>query len=151
VRLRVIEATPGSDEARGCDHDKNEAAEHKSKTVIPPSQFIFARMLSVFSTVFDRAQNTSMHLLHEAKRSGQIKSFILPYLGQLDRELPNPPANLVRREEAHAYPTDFNAMPDEWIERLSLRREQLTLCLSRAYIPDLIREAGVGEKGCHAD
>src|SRR6267154_1034028 len=49
-----------------------------------------------FSTVFDRAQNASMHRLHEARRSGQIKCFILPYLGQLDRELPNPPANLVR-------------------------------------------------------
>lgn len=106
----------------------------------PPSQFIFARMLSVFSTVFDRAQNASMHRLHEAQRSGQIKSFILPYLGQLDRELPNPPANLVRREEAHSYPTDFNAMRGEWIERLSLRGEQLTLCLARAYMPDLIRE-----------
>ena len=70
--------------------------------------------------------------------SGQIKSFIFPYLGQLDRELPNPPADLVRREEAHSYPTDFNAMPDEWIDRLSLRGEQLTLCLARAYIPDLI-------------
>ncbi len=106
----------------------------------PPSQFILARMLSVFSTLFDRAQNASMHRLHEAKRSGQIKSFILPYLGQLDRELPNPPANLVRREEAHAYPTDFSAMADEWIERLSLRGEQLTFCLARAYIPDLIRD-----------
>jgi NTE family protein len=116
----------------------------------PPSQFIFARMLSVFSAVFDRAQNASMHRLHEAKRSGQIKSFILPYLGQRDRELPNPPADLVRREEAHSYPTDFSAMPDEWIERLSLRGEQLTLCLARAYIPDLIREAGVGVSG-HPD
>jgi NTE family protein len=106
----------------------------------PPSQFIFARMLSVFSTVFDRAQNASIHRLHEAKQSGQIKSFILPYLGQIDRELPNPPANLVRREEAHSYPTDFDAMPHEWIERLSMRGEQLTLCLARAYIPDLIRE-----------
>jgi NTE family protein len=106
----------------------------------PPSQFILARMLSAFSTVFDRAQNSSMHRLHEAKRSGQIKNFILPYLGQLDRELPAPPADLVRREEAHSYPTNFNAMPGEWIERLSLRGEQLTLCLTRAYIPDLIRE-----------
>jgi NTE family protein len=101
----------------------------------PPSQFMFARMLSVFSTIFDRAQNASIHRLHEAQRSGQIKSFIFPYLGQLDRQLPNPPANLVRREEAHAYPTDFSAMPDEWIDRLSLRGEQLTLCLARAYIP----------------
>ena len=106
----------------------------------PPSQFIFARMLSVFSAVFDRAQNAAMHRLHEAQRSGQIKRFVFPYLGQQDRQLLNPPADLVRREEAHAYPTDFNAMPSEWIDRLSLRGEQLTLCLARAYIPELIRE-----------
>jgi NTE family protein len=109
----------------------------------PPSQFIFARMLSVFSTTFDRAQNAAIHRLHEAQRNGQIKKFILPYLGQLDRQLPNPPANLVRREEAHAYPTDFDPMPAEWIDRLSLRGEQLTLCLARAYIPDLIDERPV--------
>jgi NTE family protein len=57
----------------------------------PPSQFLFARMLSVFSTTFERAQNASIHRLHESRRSGKIKAFILPYLGQLDRELPNPP------------------------------------------------------------
>ncbi len=110
----------------------------------PPTQFLFARMLSVFSAIFDRAQNASIHRLHEAQRTGQIKTFIFPYLGQLDGKLPNPPANLVRREEAHAYPTDFSAMPEEWIERLSLRGEQLTLCLARAYIPDLIREDTLG-------
>jgi NTE family protein len=107
----------------------------------PPSQFIFARMLSVFGAIFDRAQNASMHRLHEAQRTGKIKSFIFPYLGQLDQQLPNPPANLVRREEAHAYPTNFSAMPDEWIDRLSLRGEQLTLCLARAYIPRLVHES----------
>jgi NTE family protein len=106
----------------------------------PPGQFIVARMLSVFSTIFDRAQNAAIHRLHEAQRAGQIKDFVFPYLGQLDRNLPNPPADLVRREEAHAYPTDFSAMPDEWIERLSLRGDQLTLCLARAYIPHLINE-----------
>jgi NTE family protein len=109
----------------------------------PPSQFIGARLLSVFSTIFDRAQNAAIHRLHEAQRTGQIKSFLFPYLGQLDRNLPNPPADLVRREEAHAYPTDFNAMSNEWIERLSLRGEQLTLCLALAYIPHLINETSV--------
>lgn len=104
----------------------------------PPSQFIIARMLSVFSTTFDRAQNASIHRLHEARRSGQIKGFAFPYLGQQDRELPNPPANLVRREEAHAYPTNFDPMPEEWINRLSTRGEQLTLCLVCAYLTDLI-------------
>ena len=115
-----------------------------------PSQFIVARMLSVFSTIFDRAQNAAIHRLHEAQRTGQIKNFVFPYLGQLDRNLPNPPPDLVRREEAHAYPTDFSAMPDEWIERLSLRGEQLTLCLARAYIPDLIRDVSPGEERRHA-
>jgi NTE family protein len=104
---------------------------------------MFARMVSVFSMIFDQAQNASIHRLHEAQRTGQIKRFIFPYLGQLDRQLPNPPANLVRREEAHAYPTDFNAMSGEWIERLSLRGEQLTLCLARTYIPGLIRDCSL--------
>ena len=67
----------------------------------------FCADVSVFSAVFDRAQNASMHRLHEAQRTGQIKGFLFPYLGQQDRQLPNPPADLVRREEAHAYPTEF--------------------------------------------
>jgi len=117
----------------------------------PPSQFIFARMLSVFSAIFDRAQNASMHRLHEAQRTGQIKGFVFPYLGQQDRQLPNPPADLVRREEAHAYPTDFNAMFGLWIDRLSLRGEQLTLCLARAYIPHVINEESPRSDDPHAD
>jgi NTE family protein len=104
----------------------------------PPSQFMLARMSSVFGALFDRAQNASIHRLHEAQRSGQIKHFIFPYLGQLDKSLPNPPSNLVRREEAHSYPTDFRAMSTDWIDRLSLRGEQLTACLARTYIPHLI-------------
>jgi NTE family protein len=111
----------------------------------PPSQFMLARISSVFGALFDRAQNTSIHRLHEAQRSGQIKHFILPYLGQLDKSLPNPPHDLVRREEAHAYPTNFNAMPKDWIDRLSLRGEQLTTCLARAYIPHLIDNCNAHE------
>lgn len=104
----------------------------------PPSQFIFARMVSVFSAVLDRAQNSAMHRLHEAQRNGHIKNFVLPYLGQLDSQLPKPPVGLVRREEVHAYPTDFDPMPEEWIDRLSLRGEQLTKCLVNAYAPHLV-------------
>lgn len=106
----------------------------------PPSQFLLARMLSVFSTLFDRAQNASIHRLHDAQRFGLIKNFIFPYLGQLDRQLPNPPPDLVRREETHSYPTNFNAMTVDWIDRLSQRGEQLTICLARAYLPHLLDE-----------
>jgi NTE family protein len=116
----------------------------------PPSQFIAARMMSVFSTIFDRAQNAAIHRLHEAQRTGKIKSFLFPYLGQLDRSLPNAPPDLVRREEAHAYPTNFNAMSEEWIERLSQRGEQLTLCLAQAYIPHLIGQVSQGQENQHA-
>jgi NTE family protein len=107
----------------------------------PPSQFMLGRMSSVFGALFDRAQNASIHRLHEARRSGQIKDFIFPYLGQLDKTLPDPPSDLIRREEAHSYPTDFNAMSTDWIDRLSLRGQQLTTCLARAYIPHLIQES----------
>ena len=79
-------------------------------------------------TLFDRAQSASIHRLYRAPRSGQIKNFIFPYLGQLDKALPNPPADLVRREEAQAYPANFSAMSPDWIDRLSLRGGQLTLC-----------------------
>jgi NTE family protein len=106
----------------------------------PPSQFLFARMTNVFSTIFDRAQNASMHRLHEAKQFGKIKHFILPYLGQQDRELPNLPANFVRRERVYSYPTDFNPMTEEWMERLISRGEQLTMCLARTYLSHLVSE-----------
>src|SRR3984957_7408849 len=102
----------------------------------PRQASLFLHACSAFlAPPFDRAQNAAIHRLHEAQRTGQIKSFVFPYLGQKDRELAKPPVNLVRREEAHAYPTDFDAMTDEWIDRLSLRGEQLTLCLARASVP----------------
>jgi len=53
-----------------------------------------------------------LNRLHELRNSGELTRFILPYLGQQDRELQDPPADLVRLEEAHAYPTDFNAMSE---------------------------------------
>jgi NTE family protein len=106
----------------------------------PPSQFLKSRMMSVFSTTFDRAQNASIQRLHDLRKAGEIKAFLFPYLGQLDHRVPNPPADLIRREDAHSYPTDFNAMPREWIDRLSLRGEQLTICLAREYIPNLISQ-----------
>ncbi|WP_368508672.1 hypothetical protein [Bradyrhizobium lupini] len=100
---------------------------------------MLARMSSVFGALFDRAQNASIHL-HEAQRSGQIKHFIFAYLGQLDKNRPTPLSDLV---DAHLDPTGFNAMQREWIDRLSTRGEQLTLCLARAYIPHLIDEPAI--------
>ena len=92
----------------------------------PPSQFLLARLTSAFATVHDRAQNAAMKRLFDLKNAGVLKNVLLPYLGQDDSRLMHRPADIVTREDVYAYPTDFSRMPDEWIEKLSRRGEQLT-------------------------
>lgn len=95
----------------------------------PPTHFLTGRLTSAFSCLLDRTQNLATNRLFELRDSGQLKGFILPYLGQDDSRLACPPPGLVSREEAFGYPTDFSAMSEEWIERLSKRGEQLTHAL----------------------
>src|SRR5205807_911577 len=66
----------------------------------------------------------------------RINGFILPYLGQLDAELPVSSQELVPRSEVIQYPTDFAAMPEKWIDKLSTRGEQLTRVLACAYLKE---------------
>ncbi|MET4606701.1 hypothetical protein ABIB90_006203 [Bradyrhizobium sp. JR4.1] len=51
---------------------------------------MLARMSSVFGALFDRAQNASIHRLHEAQRSGQINTSFFPISANLN--LPTPKA-----------------------------------------------------------
>jgi NTE family protein len=104
----------------------------------PPSQFFMARLASTFACIFDRAQNAAVKRLFDLKSSGQIRGFAMPFLGQDDSRLVFPPPDLVSREDAHGYPTDFSAMPEEWIEKISRRGEQLTLALVAEHMPWLI-------------
>ena len=104
----------------------------------PPSQFLIARLKSAFACIHDRAQNAAMKRLFELSESGKLRGFILPYLGQDDNRLKFPPAELVTREEAYAYPTDFSAMSPAWIERLTRRGEQLTRALIAEHLPALM-------------
>lgn len=95
----------------------------------PPTHFLTGRLASAFACALDRTQNAAMNRLFDLRDSGKLKGFILPYLGQDDARLGAPPIDLVSREEAFAYPTDFSAMSAEWIDRLSRRGEQLTKAL----------------------
>ena len=47
---------------------------------------------------------------------------------------------LFPREDVVEYPTDFAAMPTEWIEKLSGRGEQLTRALVKEYLSYLLEE-----------
>lgn len=102
-----------------------------------PLNFI-PRVFRSFEIVHRRVQDSTMHRLHHLKCSGSIKGFALPYLGQLDDRLPWKPSGLVPREDVINYPTNFAAMSDEWIDKISMRGEQLTRALISYYLYDLL-------------
>ncbi len=105
----------------------------------PPSQFFLARLKSTFATIHDRAQNAAMKRLFDLKNAGVLKNILLPYLGQDDRRLKYPPDDLVKRDDVYAYPTDFYAMPEEWIDKLSRRGGQLTHAVIAEHWPELLK------------
>ncbi len=103
----------------------------------PPNQFMIARLKSAFATIHDRAQNAATKRLFDLKEHGQLAAVVMPYLGQDDSRLKFRPSDLVTREDAYNYPTDFSAMSPVWIERLGRRGEQLTRALIEEYAPQL--------------
>lgn len=105
---------------------------------IPPSIFLISRLKASFAAVHDRAQNAAMKRLFDLKEAGRLRSFVLPYLDQADERLQYAPPDLVRRGEVSDYPTDFSAMPEDRIDRLSKRGEQLTLAVIREHAPELL-------------
>jgi len=96
-----------------------------------------SRLKASFATTHRRTHSMSYNLLHRLAASGDIRGFLLPYLGQLDHKLPNAPADLVSREAVFNYPTDFNPMNTDTIDLLSRRGEQLTHALIGLYHPGL--------------
>jgi NTE family protein len=102
------------------------------------SIFVKARLRAALGAMHGRAQNATMKRLYDLKGAGKIQHFVLPYLDQDDERLAFPPAGLVRRASVAGYPTNFSAMPDEWIERLSKRGEQLPLAVIREHAPHLL-------------
>lgn len=110
----------------------------ESGNVIPRG--FYRRVSRSFSVIHRRVQDSAMNRLHQLRSGGAIKGFILPYLGQLDDRLPSKPQDLVPRADVIEYGTDFAPMSDQWIERLSLRGEQLTKCLLTHYLSELFNE-----------
>jgi NTE family protein len=96
-----------------------------------------SRTQAAFETVFRKAQDGAIQRLHMHKRAGNLKGFILSYLGQQDNSLPLQPPDLVPRSEVFGYPTDFASMSGENIKRISLRGEQLTRIFLSHYCPGL--------------
>jgi NTE family protein len=85
-----------------------------------------------------RVQESTMRRLHHLRETGQIKGFIMPYLGQQDIKLINLPSDFITRSDVVNYPTDFAPMSDEWIRKLAGRGEQLTKNLIYRYLTELL-------------
>lgn len=104
-----------------------------------PGQFLIGRLKSAFACIHDRAQNAAMKRLYELRDSNKFHTVIIPYLGQDDSRLKFRPADLITREEAYSYPTDFSPMETEWIDRLGRRGEQLTKALIAEHAPGIFQ------------
>lgn len=96
-----------------------------SLEVTEPASMWGARMGASFESVFARAQNLAMKRLFDLRELGKLKGFMLPYLGQNDSTLKFPSHDMVTAESTAGYATNFNAMSNEWIDRLSRRGEQI--------------------------
>ncbi len=109
-----------------------------------PAAFLPSRMTAAFESMHARAQNLATARLFDLNRAGRVQHILLPYLGQDDRRLAVPPADLVTKESVAGYPTDFAAMPDEWIDRLSRCGEQLVHALLAEHWTGLGSKMGEG-------
>ncbi|MDD9984619.1 MAG: patatin-like phospholipase family protein [Gammaproteobacteria bacterium] len=92
------------------------------------------RMTQVVSAVMRKVQDATKQRLHDHAKAGRIDGFVYAGLGQIDRRVPLKPANWVDRQEVIRYPTDFSAMSEVNIQRLSGRGEAITRALVTQYL-----------------
>ncbi|MCY4283980.1 MAG: patatin-like phospholipase family protein [Thiotrichales bacterium] len=92
------------------------------------------RMTRVVSSVMRKVQDATKKRLHDHAKAGRIDGFVHAALGQIDRRVLLKPANWIDREDVIGYPTDFSAMSDENIRKLSGRGEAITRALVTQYL-----------------
>lgn len=95
----------------------------------PAPAFWVSRMHAVLETIHARAQNAAIKRLFDLEAGGRLKGFILSYLDKADSKVTHVHPNFVTASEVSNYPTDFSAMPEVWIGKLSRRGEQITHAL----------------------
>ncbi|MFQ5568248.1 MAG: patatin-like phospholipase family protein [Rhodothermales bacterium] len=98
-----------------------------------------SRMQRTVEAMFRKGQDRTMGQLFAQRASGDLEVLILPYLGMKDEALHRDadvgplPDDFVVQNQVIGYPTDFRAMSESDLDRLSGRGEQLTYLLTDAY------------------
>ncbi len=96
-----------------------------------------SRLSRSFIATFRKAQDATRGRLHHLVEHGELRGFVMPYLGQRESTLPHVPPDLITRDQVAAYPTDFAGMSEEAIALLAGRGEQLTRLLIEHWCPEL--------------
>ena len=92
------------------------------------------RVSAAASTTHRRSHNLTRSKLFALERSGDIDALVTAFLGMSDSNIPYAPADLVPRDAAVSYPTDFSPMTQEDIDILSRRGEQIMGQLAAYYV-----------------
>ena len=94
----------------------------------------WSRMVQVVVAVMRKVGDATKKRLHEHAAAGRINGFVYVGLGQMDDRVHPKPGNWVDRDEVINYPTDFNAMSHEDIEKLAGRGEAIARALVTRYL-----------------
>jgi predicted acylesterase/phospholipase RssA len=109
----------------------------RGRLPLAAGHFATSRLKRSYDITYRRAQDAARARLHQAAEAGLIDGFVHTYLGMPDERMPVPIADLVPDEDVRQYPTNFRAMPEDAMETISLRGEQLTRTLLAHYCPTL--------------
>lgn len=94
--------------------------------ISPTGSNWFSRMNSVVKSALARNENGAINRLFNLKESGTFENVVMAYLDQIDEVSAETREDiLISRKDVCEYPTNFSAMRDEWIDKLSLRGEQI--------------------------
>jgi NTE family protein len=96
------------------------------------------RLKRSFDITYRKTQDAGRGALHSARAAGHVDGFVHAYLGQIDRKLPMPIADLVPMDRVNDYKTNFRAMTEEDLDAVTTRGEQLTRALLTYYCPQLV-------------
>jgi NTE family protein len=101
--------------------------------VQPPTGFWYTRIVASTEAIHARAENLALNRLFNLRNAGNFEKVILAFLGQDDAQLKHVDMISVGRADALAYPTNFWAMDEDWIERLVNRGEQVMAAVLKEY------------------
>lgn len=104
--------------------------------VQPPVKFLLSRMRAVMESIHARVENLAVNRLFNLRTSGHFDRVLLAFLGQDDTQLSHAAGLTVSRDEALGYPADFSSIPDEWIDKLGSRGEQIMDAILQEHWPD---------------